>query len=400
MAKTKALFSDACEIIRTLKNRGYPAFITGGAVRDTLLGRIPEDYDIATTAPPHIILSLFSRAKTLGKAFGTTLVMIEHRPYQLTTLQTSDGSYTKLVEKDILRRDFTVNAMFWDPLEDRLVDIVGGMKDLKNRVLIPVSTAESIFKEDPIRMLRAVRLSYTLHFTLYPSVPSAIRTFRDQIHHTPRERIHDEWVKIFSLSNVFEVLCLLVRTRLLYEVIPEIAALSQIRQFPYHDFSVLSHTFRTLRFAEKLYHGELYFPGKIEINKYILMLACLLHDVGKSATHSISGGYHHFYGHEKIGADIAEKILKRLHFSKRDVQAVKFLVANHLYPLHLFRLEKDHTLTKLAIKRFKRKAGTMAPSLLLLSTADQYAKRREWNESSVSLWQNFCDILLFNPMFR
>jgi len=395
---TPAFFSDICWIIRTLKSHGYAAFIAGGAVRDLFLGIPPQDYDIATTATPEEIVSLFPRAKQVGKAFGSTLIVLEHRPYQATTLQSTGGTFTDSLEKDILRRDFTVNAMFWDPTEDRLIDIVGGMRDLRRRVLLPVTTADKILADDPIRMLRAIRLPLSLDFTLPLSLKTAIRSHRSEIQKISPERVHDELVKLLSLDNVLEATCHLLTTRLLFELIPEMVPLRHLNQSSPHDFRVLSHSIRTGAHAELLYQKGSFLHQEITIPKYLLMLAALLHDICKASTQQWDGQPCHFYTHEKAGAEMAETILKRLRFPKRDLRAVKFLIARHLYPLHLFRLNESGTLSDRALGRYKRKTKEMALPLLLLATADQMAKRRHPSEGFFSNWLDFCKKLLGEPL--
>jgi len=390
-----ALFSDVCWIVRTLKDMGYPAFIAGGAVRDILMGRNPEDYDIATTATPEVVLSIFPRVKPVGKAFGTTLVIIEHRPYQITTLQSSGGTYTELTERDILRRDFTVNALFWDPIEDRLIDIVGGMRDLNLRLLRPVTTAEEIFLDDPIRMLRAVRIAYSLGFTIDPAIPPAIRNHKKLIHRVSPERIQYEMAKILSLSNVLEALCPLVKTRLLFEIIPELFPLLKLKQTPYHDFSALSHTFRVLFFTEKLLNASPFSSKLNMFKKHVIALSALLHDIGKADTHTTDEkGNHHFYDHEDVGALMASDVMKRLRFPKKETVLVKNLVERHLYPLHLFRHYRENTLTQRAIDRFHRKTKRFLWPLLLLSSADQLAKKRGDTGTLSQDWLEFMDMLL------
>ncbi len=389
-----ALFSDIGWILRTLKTHGHQAFVVGGAVRDLLLGVPPQDYDIATTATPEEIVALFPRAVRVGKSFGTTLIVMEHRPYQATTLQSAGGTFTESLERDILRRDFTVNALFWDPLEDRLIDIVGGMRDLKRRVLVPVTTANGILNDDPIRMLRAIRLSLSLDFAIPSSLKTAIRGHRDKIQRISPERVHDELVKIFSLDQVLKAACLLTTTRLLFELIPEMAPLRRLGQSSPHDFSVLSHSFRTLDQAERLYRRGSFLGRVITFPQYLLMLAALLHDVGKASTRQWDGTTYHFYEHEISGAEIAAAILRRFRFPKRDIRMVKFLVARHLYPLHLYRLHENDALTPRAVGRFRRKTKEMALPLLFLATADQMAKRRPIPENFLSNWLDFCKKLL------
>lgn len=389
-----ALFSDICWIIQSLKNNGFKAFVTGGALRNLLLEHIPEDYDIATTASPEKIASLFPRTKRVGKAFGTTLIILEHRPYHTTTLQSSEGTYTDIIEKDIKRRDFTVNAIFWDPLEDRVIDIVGGMKDLKNRVLKPVTTAGTIFHDDPIRMLRAIRLSHSLGFTLHPSILPAIRAFREEIYKVSPERIQYELVKILSLNQALMALCPLVKSRLFFEIFPEMNSLSHLKQYPYHDYSALSHTFRTLYFTEKISNDPPLSGKYLKIKKHILMLASLFHDIGKPDTHQVKNNASHFYGHEKIGAKKTGEILRRLRFPKKDIQLVKSLVNRHLYPLHLYWLYERNVLSNRAIERFRRKTRNFTIPLLILSTADQLAKRRGQGNILPPAWRTFISRLI------
>ncbi len=387
----RGLFSDVCWIIRTLKARGHRAFIAGGAVRDLLMGRAPQDYDIATTASPEEVLALFPRAKKVGKSFGTLLLVLEHRPYQVTTLQTSGGTFTTSLRKDILRRDFTVNTMFWDPLEDSLIDIVGGMKDMRARMLSPVTTAEKVFQDDPIRMLRAIRLAHSLGFSLHPSIPPAIRTMKGEIRRTATERIQSELVKILSLNRVLEALCPMVKSRIFFEIFPEMASLRGLNQSPHHDFSALSHTFRTVARGENLIEGGKFLEEPITAKKHLIILSALFHDIGKPATASLKRQAHHFYGHEVTGAQTTLGILKRLRFPKRESVFVKYLVERHMYPLHLFRLKESGALSERAVQRFRRKIKKEALlPLLLLSTADQFSKRRHTPERMAEKWLAFC----------
>ncbi len=391
---TPALFSDVCWILRTLKAQGHLAFVTGGAVRDLMLGHPPQDYDIATTASPKEISALFPRVRQVGKSFGTLLIVIGHRPYQVTTLQTSGGTFTDSLERDILRRDFTVNALFWDPLEDRLIDIVGGMEDLRKRVLTPVTDAKGIFRDDPIRMLRAIRLSHSLGFSLHPSILPAMRAMRAYLTEVAPERIQLELDKILSLDRVLDALCPLVKSRVFFQILPETARLAHLDQSPYHDFTALSHTFRTLAHTEILHRGGWFLGERIVTKKPLLMLAALLHDIGKPETQTWEGGIHHFYRHDKVGAEITGGILKRLRFPKRDVQFVKFLVERHMYPLHLFRLREGGGLSERAVRRFQRKVKKdRRLPLLLLSTADQWAKRRRGPGPRGASWRVFCQRL-------
>jgi len=388
-----ALFSDAVWIIRRLKEKGFPAYLVGGCVRDLLSGRPAHDFDIATAATPEELRKVFSRTVSIGKSFDTTLVVLSHRPYQITTFQDSRGTLQKNFTPDILRRDFTINAIFWDPTEDRMIDLAHGIRDLRAGILKTVSTPAATFENDPIRMLRAIRIAFQFGLRITPDILPVMRSLRQLIGRVSPDRVHQELINIFSLSPILPPLCPLVRTGLLHEIIPELKGLARLKQGRYHDFSALSHTFRCIGFTDLFYHhprkNGLPF-SRPSLPFWMLALAALLHDIGKPETLQTISGRIHFYGHEKTGADIASDILRRLRFSKKENRVIRKLIERHLYPLHLYQRYKQGDLTERAINRFQRNTKEFKHSLLILATADQAAKRRLGTKALPGTWFLFC----------
>ena len=388
-----ALFSDAVWIIKRLKEKGFSAYLVGGCVRDLLSGHPAHDFDIATAATPEELRQVFSRTVSIGKSFDTTLVVLGHRPYQLTTFQDNHGTLQRDLTQDILRRDFTINAIFWDPTEDRMIDLVHGIRDLRAGILKTVSTPAATFENDPIRMLRAIRIAFQFGLRIDRDIPPVIKSRRQLINRISPDRIRQELVNIFSLSPILPPLSPLVKSGLFYEIIPELKALAHLKQGHYHDFSALSHTFRCIGFTDLFYHH----PSKNglpflrpSLPFWMLSLAALLHDIGKPETLQTISGRTHFYGHEETGADIASVILRRLRFSKKENRVIRQLIQRHLYPLHLYQRYRQGDLTERAINRYQKNTKGFQHPLLILATADQAAKRRLGSGALPDTWFLFC----------
>jgi putative nucleotidyltransferase with HDIG domain len=394
-----ALFSDAVWIIRRLKEKGFSAYLVGGCVRDLLAGHPTHDFDITTAATSEELRQIFPKTVSIGKSFDTTLVVLGHRPYQITTFQDNRGTLQRDFAPDILRRDFTINAIFWDPTEDRMIDLVHGIRDLRAGILKTVSTPAATFENDPIRMLRAIRIAFQFGLRINPDILPEMKSLRQLIGRVSPDRIHQELVSIFSLSPALPPLCPLIRTGLLYEIIPELKGLAHLKQGRYHDFSALSHTFRCIGFTDLFYHhprknGRTFSHSSLPF--WMLSLAALLHDIGKPETLQIISGRTHFYGHEETGAETASTILRRLHFSKKESRVIRQLIQRHLYPLHLYQRYRQGDLTKRAIDRFQRNTKEFKYPLLTLATADQAAKRRLGTKALPDTWFLFCKKLLEN----
>lgn len=307
-----------------LEQSGFEAYLVGGCVRDLLLGRVPTDYDITTNALPDQICQAFSGEKTIltGKKHGTVTVVLEQMPLEITTYRV-DGSYsdgrhpdevrfTSCLRDDLARRDFTVNAMAFHP-ETGLVDPFGGQRDLEEKILRCVGNPETRFEEDALRILRAVRFSSTLGFSVEERTRQALFTRRGLLVHVSRERVRDELNKMLCGEEIQRVL--LEFQDIIAEIIPEIIPCIGFSQHSiYHMYSVWEHTVHTVSGA----------PPEL-----IYRLTMLLHDLAKPHCLSIEHGTGHFYGHQARGAEIAEQILKRLKYSSAITKRVVLLIRYH-----------------------------------------------------------------------
>ena len=321
-AKEKAL-----AIIKRLREEGYESYLAGGCVRDTLLGKSPQDYDITTNALPDDIRKIFSQTIPVGAQFGVMLVMIDGQPFEVATFR-HDGPYLDgrrpahvrygTLEEDILRRDFTVNGMVYDPIEKRVIDIVDGRKDLERRTIRAIGNARERFEEDRLRMVRAVRFAASLGFTIEEQTFRAIRELAPTVTDISWERIGEETTRILTEGGARKGFELLDSTGLLKVLLPEIEAMKGVEQSPdYHpEGDVFQHTMLLL--------------DHLESPTETLAYGCLLHDVAKPWCARRDGDRLTFYGHTDQGAEMAEEILKRLKRSRATWERVVYLVRNHL----------------------------------------------------------------------
>ena len=242
----------AVEIVRRLQTAGFAAFWVGGCVRDFLLGRDPQDYDIATDARPEQIEKLFKRTIAVGRKFGVMVVVEDKHQFQVATFRAEadykDGRRpTKVVfsnaEADAQRRDFTVNGLFYDPIAEKLHDWVGGEKDLRAKIIRTIGSPDERFAEDHLRLLRAVRFAAQLDFEIEPQTFAALKANAPKIKTISAERIRDELIKLFSPPHAARGLVLLRDSGLLEPILPELAATISCKQSPdYHpEGSVFEH---------------------------------------------------------------------------------------------------------------------------------------------------------------
>jgi poly(A) polymerase len=322
--------STAMNIVRQLQAAGFAAFWVGGCVRDFLLGREPQDYDIATDARPEQIEKLFKRTIAVGRKFGVMVVVEDKHQFQVATFRAEadykDGRRpTKVIfssaEADARRRDFTVNGLFYDPVAKKLYDWVGGEKDLRAKIIRTIGSPEERFAEDHLRLLRAVRFAAQLGFEIEPQTFAALKANAPKIGNISAERIRDELIKLFSVPHVARGLVLLRNSGLLEPILPELAATISCEQSP--DFHPEGSVFEHIRLMlEKL-------PPSAHPS---LPWAVILHDIGKPATaeRDLTTGTIHFYEHEKVGAAMAEEILKRLRFPKKQIEEIVACVRQHM----------------------------------------------------------------------
>ena len=319
--------SVAVYIVRRLRERGYQAYLVGGCVRDLLLGIRPKDWDIATSAQPEEIQRLFKKTIMVGAKFGVVIVRLRGKNYEVATfrkdMEYKNGRHPTAVEfsspeEDAKRRDFTINGMFYDPIEDKILDFVGGKKDLEKGIIRAIGDPDERFEEDKLRMLRAVRFSARFKFPIEPKTRSAIKRHSHEIVEVSAERIRDELIQIFTQKNPDLGLELLDELGLLEPILPEVSAMKGVPQPPqFHpEGDVFTHT--------KIMLGLMKKPTPE------LAFAVLLHDIGKPPTYDDSKGRITFYNHAPLGAQMAEKILRRLKFSNRQIKLITELIKNHL----------------------------------------------------------------------
>ena len=321
------------KIIDTLQDKGYEAYAVGGCVRDSILGRIPNDWDITTNALPEEVKKLFRRTIEVGIEHGTVKVMIGNEGYEITTYRI-DGEYedgrhpkevtfTASLSEDLRRRDFTINAMAYSE-KTGLVDLFGGTYDLNAGIIRAVGDPEERFTEDALRILRALRFSATLGYEIEKGTVDAIRKLAPTLSKISAERIRDELEKLICSDHPD-------RMRTAYELgvtkvfFPEWDTMMECEQnTPHHFTDVGDHTIAALEYSVKHYADIPY------SDKRILSIATLLHDIGKPAMKTTGeDGIDHFKGHMEKGAGLAKTFLKRLKYDNDTIDRVEKLVLYH-----------------------------------------------------------------------
>ena len=314
-------------VIRRLREHGYQALLVGGCVRDLLLNREPKDYDVATDARPDRIVAMFPRAGLVGAQFGVVLVREEDAVIEVATfrsdLQYVDGRRPEGVRfessprEDALRRDFTINGLFLDPISGENFDYVGGTDDLRAGVIRAIGDPLQRFQEDHLRLIRAVRFAARLRFSIEPLTFSGLRTLAPAIRRVAPERVRDELLRILLEGGARYGFELLDASGLLQEILPEVSAMKGVEQPPeFHpEGDVWTHI---LMMLDGLDHPS---PA--------LAMGVLLHDVGKPPTFRVADRIR-FDGHVEVGVRMAREILTRLKFSSDDTEQALALVENHM----------------------------------------------------------------------
>jgi poly(A) polymerase len=323
------LADSARAIVRRLQDAGFIAYYAGGCVRDRLMGVEPHDYDIATSAHPEEVQKLFHRTVAVGAHFGVIVVVEGGNEFQIATFrhdgQYLDGRHPENVvfatpEDDATRRDFTINGLFFDPIAEQLIDFVGGQQDLARKMLRAIGNPYDRFREDRLRLLRAVRFATTLGFDLDGATWRAVCEHAAHISEVSAERIREELVRILLSPRRVRGFDLLDESGLLKVILPEMEKLKGCEQPPqFHpEGDVFVHT--------RIMLGLL--PAQVSVP---LVFSVLLHDIGKPATYSVDpDGRIRFSGHDKLGATMTEEIMTRLRFSRVEIDATVEAVANHM----------------------------------------------------------------------
>ena len=407
--------ADVITIIDRLEKNGYEAYAVGGCVRDSVLGRVPDDWDITTPAKPEIIKSLFEKTIDTGLQHGTVTVMLSHVGYEVTTYRI-DGEYedsrhpkevryTGKLEEDLKRRDFTINAMAYSPKRG-LVDIFGGTKDLERKMIRCVGRATERFGEDALRMMRALRFSSQLGFSIEEETKKAIGQMAINIEKISAERIRTELTKLL-LGRDAGMIREAYFSGMTSVFLPEFDAIMKVeQQNPHHIFTVGEHTIRAVE-VMNYFFGE--FSGKwddsaisaqikeytdrlvhplTEKQKQILCLTMLFHDMGKAETKTVDeNGIGQFYGHAKVSEEITVRRLRKLTYDNETIAKVKKLVEIH---------DRDLVLTEHAMRKAISEIGKeLMPLLFLVKFCDAYAKNPVYLEGKllhltkcIDLWEH------------
>lgn len=348
-------------ILQTLNAAGYEGYAVGGCVRDVLLGRTPQDWDITTNARPLQVKELFRRTVDTGLQHGTVTVMLDHIGYEVTTYRIDgeyeDGrhpksvSFTGRLSDDLARRDFTINAMAYNE-QNGLVDLFGGREDLERGVIRCVGDPVERFTEDALRMMRAIRFGAQLGFAIEPQTLRAVHLLAASIRKISAERIQTELLKTLTSAHPDGV-------RLFYETglsayfLPELDAMMETPQNnPHHCYSVGEHTLHSLAYVE---------PDRV------LRLAMLLHDAAKPLVHTTDEqGIDHFHGHPIEGEPLARRILRRLKLDNDTIRRVTQLVRWH---------DNNPPLTPHSVRRAIHRVGAeQYPALFAVKRADILAQ--------------------------
>lgn len=319
-----ALPSGASYILRMLQRHGYDAYVVGGCVRDSMLGIIPNDWDICTSALPLQTKKVFSRCRVIdtGIQHGTVTIVMDDGQYEVTTFR-ADGNYSDHrrpdtvsfvgnISCDLARRDFTINAMAYRKGE--LLDPHGGISDLKNGIISCVGAADQRFQEDALRIMRALRFSSTYGFSIANKTADAIHKNKDLLRMISSERINAELCKLLCGKNVLEVL--LNYSDVFAVIIPELApCIGFVQNNRYHQYTVYDHMAHAV--------------SNCKTNDLSVRIALFLHDIGKPSCYTEDENGGHFYGHAVPGRDIAKDVLERLRFDNKTKNEVLDLILYH-----------------------------------------------------------------------
>lgn len=333
----QAMRERAARVVRRLRDAGHVAYFAGGCVRDMVMNILPKDYDVATSATPQDVAGLFDRTIATGAQFGVMIVVTDGQNVEVATFRSdeeyADGRHPIRVEfsgekEDAERRDFTINGMFYDPIEERFIDYVGGREDIRRGIIRTIGDPYQRFKEDRLRLIRAVRFSARYGYAIEEETRRALVALAGGITLVSAERVREELVRILTEGPARRGVELLHDTTLLAQILPEVAALEGVEQpAEFHpEGDVLTHTLVMLE------HMRSPSPE--------LAMAVLLHDVGKPHTLTRADRIR-FHGHAPVGAQIAEEVCRRLRFSNKQTAQIVDLVGEHLKFMHVQEMREN-----------------------------------------------------------
>lgn len=333
---------EVISVLAVLQGASHEAFLVGGCVRDLLMGEKPKDYDITTTATPEEIIGLFPKTfyentygtvgvVTCGEELGTicsdeTIKIVEVTPYRLETSYSDNRHpdeviWSKNIEDDLKRRDFTVNAIAYNPITGEIIDPFDGQEDITKRIIRAVGSPDARFQEDALRLFRAIRFLSQLDFDIESVTRESIERNKELINNVSRERIRDEFCKLLMSKYPMRGLVLLKDTGLLSFIIPELERGIGIMQNQAHRFDVWEHNLRTLQHS-----ADKNWPLHVR-------LSAVFHDISKPETRRFSKEKHDytFYGHDVVGGRVTREIMTRLKFSKELIEKVSMFVRWHMF---------------------------------------------------------------------
>ena len=314
---------DFCSVF---KNSGYSCYLVGGAVRNLIRGIKPADFDFATDALPEDMIKMFRKVIPTGIEHGTVTILYKGMQFEVTTFRI-DGNYSNSrhpdriefsssIYEDLKRRDFTINSMALDPVENSLLDPHDGKKDLKRKIIKSIGDPAKRFSEDGLRVLRGCRFASQLDFDIDSNTLSGMKEQGFRLQYISAERIRDEITKILMSDRPSKAFFIMKETDILKYIIPELEAGIGLQQREMHIFDVFEHSLYSADHAEK---------------NLVIRLAALLHDIGKPESFEIRDNIRTFYNHEKISADMASTILKRLKFPRAVEKQVTHLIREHMF---------------------------------------------------------------------
>jgi tRNA nucleotidyltransferase (CCA-adding enzyme) len=335
---------------KLIKN-GYQAFIVGGAIRDSLLGFEVKDWDVATNAMPEKIYDLFPGMTRFHLKHGTVTLVYRGKNFEVTAFRGKEG-FGHSIEEDLAHRDFTFNAMAYDITNRRIIDPFGGKKDISEKVVRAVLNPFERFNEDPLRMMRAIRFSLELGYSIEPETLMAINSMVHAIDAVAQERIRDELLRIVILKKPSRGLNLMRKTGLLNRILPELVEGYRKRQNNYHRYTIYRHTMETV--------------DSVEPNP-VLRLSALFHDIAKPRVRKKADGRWRFLGHAAASAELTREIMVRLRFSSELTDRVTNLIAHHMF-------DYKQGMSDRAMRRFIKRIGIdNIGDLMKLRKADDLA---------------------------
>jgi len=323
------MLKTAIQIVKKFQKAGYEAYFAGGSVRDFLMGIEPQDYDIATSALPNEIESMMEKTYPIGKKFGIILVEENGHHFEIATFR-SDSSYSDgrrpdavlftNAKEDAVRRDFTINGLFYDPVKKKVIDYVGGQQDIKKKIIRFIGVPHERVKEDHLRLLRGIRFKNNFNFEYDPESKIALQELSHLINDISKERIREEMTKMLLHPHRAHSMSEMDKFGLLDRILPELTACKGVKQpHQYHqEGDVFTHTLKAIHDMPENFVSE------------ALGWAVLLHDIGKPKTYAEKPDRIHFDGHAKLSSKMAADVCRRLKFSNDETEKIEWLIEHHM----------------------------------------------------------------------